>query len=142
MSVLKNNRAESKVQYIDTAERLVVHTVKCCMKLPKRWTFFGVTHVVELAHTVLECCRGANSIYVKTRQDFEYRRHLLLQGNVAVQAMISELGILIDLMHENPETQKWVENAARVWGDLLNQEAKLIAGVRAYDESKFPQFLS
>lgn len=40
MSVLKSQRKESGIKFLDTAYDLELHTLKCCMKLPKRYTFF------------------------------------------------------------------------------------------------------
>jgi hypothetical protein len=40
MSVLKSQRKESSIKFLDTAYDLELHTLKCCMKLPKRYTFF------------------------------------------------------------------------------------------------------
>lgn len=49
MSVLKSKRAESSIKFLDTAYDLELHTIKCCMKLPKRYTFFIGTELTRLA---------------------------------------------------------------------------------------------
>lgn len=41
MSVLKSKRKESAIKFLDTAYDLDLHTIKCCMKLPKRYTFLS-----------------------------------------------------------------------------------------------------
>ena len=52
MSVLKSQRKESNIKFLDTAYDLELHTLKCCMKLPKRYTFFIGTELSRLASAV------------------------------------------------------------------------------------------
>lgn len=140
MSVLRSKRTESKVEYIDNAEKLLRHTRTQCMKMPKRWAFFGATHLCELAQKVYDNVRAANSVYIKTANDFKLRRQWLTVANASVQALIGELGIFADMLLENPETTKWAPNALDEWGTLLEKEAKLIAAVKSSDSDRFPDF--
>lgn len=39
MSVLKSQRGESTVQFLDTARELEIYTIKTCAKFPKRYMF-------------------------------------------------------------------------------------------------------
>lgn len=39
MSVLKSQRGESAVQFLDTARELEIYTIKTCAKFPKRYMF-------------------------------------------------------------------------------------------------------
>ena len=39
MAVYKSKRGESSVQFIETARQLEAHTLACCMKCPKRYSF-------------------------------------------------------------------------------------------------------
>ena len=50
--VLKSQRGESSVQFIETARELVIFTRKCCLKMPKRYTFFGEQTICNLADDV------------------------------------------------------------------------------------------
>lgn len=52
MSVLKSKRKESAIKFLDTAYDLDLHTIKCCMKLPKRYTFFIGTELARLASNI------------------------------------------------------------------------------------------
>lgn len=49
MSVYKALRGESTLQFLDTARQLAVHTRRYCLKMPKRYTFFGAQEVCRLA---------------------------------------------------------------------------------------------
>ena len=57
MSVLKSQRKESSIKFLDTAYNLELHTLRCCMKLPKRYTFFIGTELSHLASEVHNHCK-------------------------------------------------------------------------------------
>lgn len=61
MSVLKSQRKESSIKFLDTAYDLELHTLKCCMKLPKRYTFFIGTELSRLASEVHNHCKMVNT---------------------------------------------------------------------------------
>ena len=72
MSVLKSKRQESSIKFLDTAYDLELHTLKCCMKLPKRYTFFIGTELSHLASKVHNHCKMANSIHQRDGPTLEY----------------------------------------------------------------------
>lgn len=74
MSVLKSQRKESSIKFLDTAYNLELHTLKCCMKLPKRYTFFIGTELSHLASEVHNHCKAANSIYPTNEHEAQMRR--------------------------------------------------------------------
>ena len=49
MAVLKSNRNESQLQFLDTARELGIFTLRNCVKFPKRYTFFITTEIVRLS---------------------------------------------------------------------------------------------
>lgn len=49
MSVYKSKRSESSMQFVDTAKKLEAFTLSCCMKAPKRYTFFLTSRIMQLA---------------------------------------------------------------------------------------------
>ena len=60
MSVYKSKRGESSVQFIETARQLEAHTLACCMKCPKRYSFLLTQRIMETASEVHEHVRAAN----------------------------------------------------------------------------------
>lgn len=52
MSVLKSQRGESAVQFLDTARELEIYTIKQCAKFPKRYMFLITKDIVALASAV------------------------------------------------------------------------------------------
>ena len=51
MSVYKSKRGTSAMQFIETARQLEAHTFACCIKAPKRYSFFLTSRIMELAAT-------------------------------------------------------------------------------------------
>ena len=70
MSVYKALRGDSSVQFVETARKLAVHTRKCCLKMPKRYTFYGAQELSALADTVYNEVKMANSVFpeISTRR--------------------------------------------------------------------------
>lgn len=90
MSVLKSKRKESAIKFLDTAYDLDLHTIKCCMKLPKRYTFFIGTELARLASEVHTHCKAANSIYPTRRSAGQLRE--LVQSHIKLQILADEGG--------------------------------------------------
>lgn len=131
MSVLKSKRAESSIKFLDTAYDLELHTIKCCMKLPKRYTFFIGTELARLAGAVHTHCKSANSIYPTNTHEAELRRDHLIEANNALQALIGKCSVLMELQHGLSE------HALEHWADLMIEEGRLIAGAKKSDRARF-----
>lgn len=137
MSVYKALRGESTVQFVETARKLAIHTRKCCLKMPKRYTFFGVTDLVTLSSRVYDEVKMANSVFPGNQADAQLRRNHLIEANAVLQALIGELSIMADLLKQNPEKLRWLDNALEEWASLISEEAKLIAGVKKSDKERY-----
>ena len=111
MSVYKALRGESGVQFVETARKLAVHTRKCCLKMPKRYTFFGAQELSLLADTVYNAVKMANSIFPGNQHEAQLRRDHLIEANATLQALIGQLGIMADLLKQNPEKLRWLDHA-------------------------------
>lgn len=109
MSVYKSKRGESSVQFIETARRLEAHTFACCMKAPKRYERFLTGRIMELSSEVHDRVRAANNIWPTNRHEAQLRRDELMRAN----------------------------NALQRWGDLICEEAKLIAAVKKNDRQRY-----
>ena len=127
MSVYKALRGDSSVQFVETARKLAVHTRKCCLKMPKRYTFYGAQELSALADTVYNEVKMANSVFPDH----------LIEANATLQALIGQLGIMADLLKQNPEKLRWLDNSLEEWASLISEEAKLISGVKKSDKERF-----
>lgn len=121
MSVYKALRGDSSVQFVETARKLAVHTRKCCLKMPKRYTFYGAQELSALADTVYNEVKMANSVFPGNQHE----------------ALIGQLGIMADLLKQNPEKLRWLDNSLEEWASIISEEAKLISGVKKSDKERF-----
>ena len=131
MSVLKSQRKESSIKFLDTAYDLELHTLKCCMKLPKRYTFFIGTELSRLASEVHNHCKMANSIYPMNEHEAQMRRDHLIEANNCLQALIGKCSVVMELQHGLSE------HALEHWADLMIDEGCLIAGAKKSDKARF-----
>lgn len=98
MAVYKALRGESSVQYVETARKLAVHTRKYCLRMPKRYTFFGVQELCSLADDVYNETKMANSVYPTNEAELQLRRNHLIEANAKLQALVGQLGIMTELL--------------------------------------------
>lgn len=89
MAVLKSQRGESPVQYLETAYNLEVYTIRQALKLPKRYTFFIATELVRLASGCHSHVKAANSIYPTNAHEAQLRRDELIAANNDLQNLLS-----------------------------------------------------
>lgn len=137
MSVYKSKRGKSSVQFVESARKLEEHTLEQCLKVPKRYTFLLTQRIMGLASTVYEEVVAANSIYPTNQHEAQLRRDHLTAANAALQALDRQLGLLAGVLWKNPENFKGFDHAFTVWGDLINEEAKLISGIKRADRARY-----
>lgn len=135
MAVYKALRGESTVQFVETARKLAIHTRKYCLKMPKRYTFFGVQELVALADAVYNEVKMANSIYPTNAHEAQMRRDHLTEANATLQAFIGQLSIMAELLKAN--NPSWLFFALDEWGNLINEEAKLISATKKADKKRY-----
>lgn len=137
MSVYKALRGDSPVQFVETARKLAVFTRKNCLKMPKRYTFYGAQELSALADAVYNEVKMANSIFPGNQADAQLRRNHLTEANATLQAFVGQLGIMADLLKQNPEKLTWLDNALEEWAIMITEEAKLISGVKKSDKERY-----
>ena len=137
MSVYKSKRSESSMQFVDTAKKLEAFTLSCCMKAPKRYTFFLTSRIMQLASDVHEHATAANNIWPTNQHEAQMRRDELTRANIALQNLDPKLQLLYDSILQNQEGYGWIHKAMQRWGDLICEEAKLIAAVKKNDRQRY-----
>lgn len=137
MSVYKSKRGKSSVQFVETARKLEEHTLEQCLKVPKRYTFLLTQRIMGLASEVYEDVVSANSIFPVNQHEAQLRRDHLTAANAALQALDRQLGLLAGVLWKNPENFNGFDHAFTVWGDLINEEAKLISGIKRADRARY-----
>lgn len=137
MAVLKSQRGESVVQFLDTARQLVMHTRRCCLKMPKRYTFFGAQMISALADEVYNEARKGNSIFPSNAHEAQMRRDHFTAANNALQALAGQLEIMAEILRQNPDCEKWLYKALEKWGELISSEAKMLSAIKKADKKKY-----
>lgn len=79
----------------------------------------------------------ANSIFPGNQHEAQLRRDHFIEANATLQALIGQLGIMADLLKQNPEKLKWLDNALEEWATLITEEAKLISGIKKSDKERY-----
>lgn len=124
-----SERNESKIQFVDTARELVVHTLHYARKFPKAAMFLLTKDIVDYAKNVYLHTVCANDIFPKTPADVESRKKHLDFTIGCLDTMDCFLGIMKDDYSDAKITDYgWVH-----WGELIFKEKNLIKKVLASD---------
>ncbi len=137
IAVLKSKRSKSSMQFVETARVLEAKVLNLCMKSPKRYTFFLTSEIMHLASMVHNEVRSANNTYPRNRHEAQKRRDHLTEGNNALMNLVPKLGLLYDALLENPEGQKWCDNAISEIAGLIKEEKKLIRSTKRADRDRY-----
>lgn len=137
MAVYKSKRSESSMQFVDTAKKLEAFTLSCCMKAPKRYTFFLTSRIMQLASDVPRA-RGSGQQHLAD----ESARGTDAPGRVDAGKHCAaesrpEAAATVRGGRQNPEGCKWIGKAMEQWGAMIAEEAKLLAAVRRKDRQRY-----
>ena len=130
------------MEVVNTARIITVKVTKLCLKMPKRYTFFGVTRTNEVARLMYEEIKMANSIFSDSEDSLKLRMQHTEQANCYLQALIGELSLLEELIRENPENYNKDEKKHNYEKDmveimeLIKTEVGLISGYKKYIKEK------
>lgn len=91
-----SERNESKIQFVDTARELVVHTLHYARKFPKAAMFLLTKDIVDYAKNVYLHTVCANDIFPKTPADVESRQKHLDFAIGCLDTIDCFLGIMKD----------------------------------------------
>lgn len=131
MSVVRQKRGDSQLQFLDTARDLEIFSLKNCIKFPKRYTFLFTNEIAHLAISILNNVKAANSIFPTNEHEVEMRRDYFTKANCNLQCLITQLGVAKEVCGENIKTSTWCH-----WMDLCETEAKLISAVKKRDRER------
>lgn len=137
MSVLKSQRGDSVVQFLDTARELEIYTIKQCAKFPKRYMFLITKDIVALANAVYNNVKAANSIYVITADDARLRREYVTKANCNLQCLISQIDIAREFVRTTDENKPIKCTVWEKWATLITTEAKLLASLKESDKKRY-----
>lgn len=139
MSVYKSKRGVSAIRFIEVARQLEVHTLACCVKSPKRYTFFLTTEIMRLASEIHERVKTANTIFPVNKHEAQLRRDEFTMAYAACSNLDSKLILLYDIIKKEPDKEKykWIDNAMKEWSKLICEEKDLIKGIKKSDRQRY-----
>jgi len=143
MATIKAFRNPSKIQYIETAWRLVGHTWRAMRKFPKS-TLSIQNEIRQLIDDTEKCIIIANSIRPDTQVALDKKRLLFEQSLGYLDAFDCMMGRFIDhyghgkiFVYEKDkeghkvqkEKEIITEDSIRLLAELVDEEMKLLKGV-------------
>jgi len=128
MSVLKERRNESNVQFIINARDLEIFTMRKCLKIPKRYGRVFTEDLVHLSANVYNSLKMANSIYPTNKEKIQRRASYFDEALRNLYCLISQIDIAKELMLNNLTEYAWIH-----WMKLINEELNMIASVKKSD---------
>lgn len=121
------------MDFVDTATRLHIHTIKQCVKFPKRYTFYISQKITETAGEIVKCTKGANSIFPTNAHEVQLRRDYLLGAYAETQSLVSLINDAAELFSISGGTML-------EWMGLVQSELNLLKGVLKSDKKRFRKF--
>lgn len=119
MSVLKEKRNLSGIEFIEQAKKLVSHTFNYTSKFPKNTMFKFQTRLCDLSTSVLEGACSANSIMGNNSLRKEYLQKAL--------AALNSFETLLSVVQEG-HLQYVSDFGWQEWGRLIDYERTLLLG--------------
>jgi len=132
MSVIKSKRSVSEMEFIATARKLEIHTIKKCVNFPKRYTFYVSQPLANAATRVYENVKKGNSIYPTNQHEVQMRRDYFLIAHAELQSMISQLEVAAELFGIDADAMKY-------WMELIDSEIKLVKAVLKNDRARYKE---
>lgn len=130
MSVIKNKRSVSGVQFLDTAKELQTYTIRTCVKFPKRYFFIISNNIIQSATKIHAFVKRGNSIFPTNADDTRLRHEQFVLAVAELQNLISQINIAYD-------TFPIKENKIVKWMELIKTEITLVKSVIKKDKERY-----
>lgn len=105
--------------------------------MPKRYTFFGEQTISNLADDVYKYVRQANAVFPVSKMEVDTRRMYFNKAIGALHTLAGQIDIMAEILSGNPECENWLYKAMDQWGQLIDEELKMINSVRNKDKERF-----
>ena len=130
MSVIKSKRSTSDMEFLASARKLVLYTIRKCIGFPKRFTFYVSQPLANATTRIYEEVKRGNSIYPLNQHEVQMRRDCFLRAYAELQSLISQLEIAQELFGVEMDTM-------RGWMELVDSEIRLIKAVLKKDRERY-----
>lgn len=133
MSVLKNKRSQSQLEFYHTATVLRSELTRFVMNeknIPKRYRPVFTFPMVEKLIQLFDCITAANTIYPQTDHEAEMRRDYQTKAIITVNQILQLLQYLLTTLPIDADKLQPIT-------ELLLKEEALLKGWRKSDNSKY-----
>ncbi len=130
MTVIKSKRSVSEMEFIATARKLEMHTIRKCVNFPKRYTFYVSQPLAAASTRIYENVKKGNSIYPTNQHEVQMRRDYFLVAHAELQSMISQLEVAAELFGIDADAMKY-------WMELVDTEIRLVKAVLKNDRARY-----
>ena len=136
MSVLKNKRSESQLEFYHTATLIRTELTRFVMNekiVPKRWRPVFTFPMVDKVIKLIDYITAANTIYPQNLREAERRRDYQTQAIIVVEQILQLLQYMLTTLSIGPDKFQPVT-------ELLVKEAALLRGWRKADNKFITKF--
>lgn len=143
MSVLKENRKISKVEFINKAYDIEVEIEKIAIKIPMRRSNHIFSRIEQLSYELLENTRKGNEVFAICKEDYFRRRQYMQSALEALGALITQLSVAQEVFLEKLPEEKKIKDGT--WASLTNklmEERKILTEIIKTDCSRFGELPS
>lgn len=136
MSVLKNKRSESQLEFYRTATIIRAELTRFVMNekiVPKRWRPVFTFPMVEKIVKLIDYITAANTIYPQNLREAEMRRDYQTRAIITVEQILQLLQYILTTLPVNPDKFQPVT-------ELLLKEGALLRGWRKSDNKFIAKF--
>ena len=133
MSVLARNRSTSAMEFLNTAHELEKFTIEACHRenvIPKRYRLSKGKDLMESAKIVNNNVLYANSVFPRTKAEYQRRIKFQKRAIMEIQIMLKDLRLLSEILPISDSVlEKWT-------GYLINEEGYIKAWMQS-DRGRF-----
>ena len=133
MSVLARNRSTSAMEFLNTAHELEKFTIEECHRenvIPKRYRLSKGKDLMESAKIVNNNVIYANSVFPRTKAEYQRRIKFQKRAIMEIQIMLKDLRLLSEILPISDSIlEKWT-------GYLINEEGYIKAWMQS-DKGRF-----
>lgn len=104
-----------------------------CIRLPKRYTAYIGADMMESVNTAYRCLILGNKIWPRDADSAHKRLDYFLRAEGELETLSANISIVNELAPIEKES-------LRKWTDIINEEFRLIAGVKKKDKERWKQF--
>ena len=137
MSVIKNKRNESSMQFLDNMKKLHAFTIAFCMKCPKRWDRFLTEDIAKLTNSALIHLKSGNSVYPTNQYERQLRKVEFTKALGDLQALITLIDNLFDYCNSSETDFKIKISKIENWMLMIDEEIGLVKGMIKKDSLRY-----